>query len=84
MASERVTSFDVAHSSILVVSSSGKRTADTGTGFSTGGRPRFFRITFFVDLLIIIVLRLFCLKRKRPATVLKHQDGPNPDHEERS
>jgi hypothetical protein len=48
------------------------------------GRPGLFRTTFFVDSFIENVLRLSCLKDKRPANVFEHVDGPNPEQRIRS
>lgn len=50
--------------------SSDRRMAVTGS-CPVAGRPLFFRTTFFVDSFIENVLRLSCLKYKRPADVFE-------------
>jgi hypothetical protein len=74
MASERpgVSSCLVAHVSTAARISFESRMAVTGS-WPVAGRPGLFRTTFFVDSFIENVLRLLCLKDKRPAKVRQHQ-----------
>jgi len=80
MASERPgeSSSLAAHVSTAVRISFDSRMAVTGS-WPVAGRPGRFRTTFFVDSFIENVLRLSCLKDKRPADVFEHVNGPNPN-----
>jgi hypothetical protein len=76
MASERVTSFEADHASMVAIISSGRRTWTPGSLPPVGGRPRLFDATL-IDFAIIDAT----VKASR-GEAPHFRPGSNPQHDE--